>query len=196
MTQKRFAILDRDGTVIVERNYLSDPAQVELIPGAAQGLRELRELGFGLLVVTNQSGIGRGYFNETRLAEVHQKLRELLAGEGIGLDGIYYCPHVPEDDCRCRKPETRLLEIAAADHSFDPGQSFVIGDKPCDVELGRNIGAPTILVRTGYGQEIAAKKLANPDYVAKDLCDAARIIRELLSSYGREVSQGDPVLSV
>lgn len=176
MNKRPFAVLDRDGTLIVERNYLSKPDDVELIPGTVEGLRELSKLGFGLVVITNQSGIGRGYFDEAQLALIHRRLNDLLAREGINLAGIYYCPHTPENQCRCRKPQTKLLEMAAAQLEFDPRQSFVIGDKACDVDLGRNAGATTILVQTGYGQQVAAQKLTSPDYVARNVQDAARII--------------------
>ncbi len=188
MMQKLFAIFDRDGTVIVERNYLSEPHEVELIPGAAEGLRELRKIGLGLLVVTNQSGVGRGYFDEVKLAAIHEQLTNLLAAQGVILDGIYYCPHKPEDGCRCRKPQPRLVELAAAEHGFDPGLSFVIGDKPCDIDLGRSVGATTILVGTGYGRQVAADGLTSPDHVANDVRHAARIIGRLVSSNGSGVA--------
>ncbi len=186
MVQRPFAVLDRDGTLIVERNYLSEPNEVELIPGTIEALRELSRLGFGLVVITNQSGIGRGYFDETQLAGIHDRLTDLLAGEGISLAGIYYCPHLPEDLCRCRKPQPKLLELASAQLEFDPRQSFVIGDQACDIDLGRSAGATTILVQTGYGRQVAAQKLTSPDYVAHDLRDAARIIKGLKASNGRE----------
>ncbi len=182
MLHRPFAILDRDGTLIVERNYLSIPEEVELIPGAVEGLRQLSELGFGLVVITNQSGIGRGYFDEAQLARIHCRLNDLLAREGITLAGIYYCPHIPENHCRCRKPQTKLLEMAAAQLEFDPRQSFVIGDNACDIELGRNAGATTILVQTGYGLQVAAQNLTSPDYVARHVQDAARIIAGLVTS--------------
>ncbi len=150
---RRYVLLDRDGTVIVERNYLSDPSQVELIPGAAEGLRSLSRMGLGLLIVTNQSGIGRGYFDDARLAEIHGRMCGMLADEGVVLDGIYVCPHTPEEGCDCRKPRTGLISQAAARHGFEPAEAFVIGDKACDIELGQRIGACTLLVRTGYGAQ-------------------------------------------
>ena len=104
---RRFVILDRDGTICAERHYLSRPDQVELLPGAARGLRALRRLDLGLIVVTNQSGIGRGYFGEADLRAVHAQLRRLLAAEQIALDGVYCCPHLPEDECGCRKKESK-----------------------------------------------------------------------------------------
>ena len=182
MKQRRFVALDRDGTIIVERQYLSDPREVELIPGAASGLRQLSETGLGLVVVTNQSAIGRGFFDEKRLDLIHQRLCELLASEGVYLDGIYSCPHMPEDDCSCRKPRPGLLELAAKELDFDPQACFVIGDKVCDIELGRRVGATTFLVRTGYGAQVAAETTVAPDYIVDDLWDAAQVIERLLAA--------------
>jgi D-glycero-D-manno-heptose 1,7-bisphosphate phosphatase len=180
VTQCRFAILDRDGTIIAERHYLSDPEQVELLPGASLGLRQLAQMGLGLVVVTNQSGIGRGFFDRDRLEQIHQRMQDLLAAEGVDLDGIYFCPHIPADACQCRKPRAGLVERAARDLGFDPKESFAIGDKPCDIELGQRVGATTFLVRTGYGAQVAAGNEAQPDYVVDDLSEAQKIIRRLL----------------
>ena len=119
MSQRRFVLLDRDGTLIVERNYLSDPDQVELIPGAAAGLRRLAARGLGLVLVTNQSGIGRGFFDAARLAEIHERLTALLRAERVELDGIYVCPHHPDQACDCRKPRPALVLRAAAELGFD-----------------------------------------------------------------------------
>jgi D-glycero-D-manno-heptose 1,7-bisphosphate phosphatase len=171
-------MLDRDGTIIAERHYLSHPDQVELMPGSASGLRTMRDLGCGLLVLTNQSGIGRGYFDVDMLAKVHGRMTELLAAEGVELDGIYYCPHTPEQCCDCRKPATGLALRAAAEHGFEPATGFVVGDKRCDVDLGRNIGARSILVRTGYGNEEARLPDLRVDHICDDLADAASFIAE------------------
>lgn len=180
MTQKRFVVLDRDGTIIVERHYLSDPEGVELLPRVARGLQQLSVLGLGLIVVSNQSGVGRGFFDTTRLALIHQRLCDLLAAAGIHLDGIYVCPHTPEDDCVCRKPRTALLERAAQELDFDPRAAFVIGDKSCDIELGQRVGATTCLVRTGYGAEVATDATVNPDYIVDGVWEAAQVIARLL----------------
>ena len=182
MTQRHFVVLDRDGTIIVERYYLSDPLQVELIPGVAAGLRQLSEMDLGLVVVTNQSALSRGFFDKARLNLIHQRLRELLYAEGVYLDGIYICPHRPEDNCLCRKPKIGLLELAAKELNFDPQASFVIGDKACDIELGQRVGATTFLVRTGYGAQVAAETMATPDYVVDDVRDAAQVIGRLLTT--------------
>jgi D-sedoheptulose 7-phosphate isomerase len=180
MTRRRFVILDRDGTIIVERHYLSDPEGVELLPRVASGLRRLSTMGLGLVVITNQSGIGRRLFNTTQLALIHQRLCALLEREGIQLDGIYVCPHTPEDDCVCRKPKTGLLDQAAKDLDFDPEDAFVIGDKACDIELGQRVGAATFLVRTGYGTQVAADPTVSPDYVVDGTWEAAQVIERLL----------------
>ncbi|MEG3889949.1 HAD family hydrolase [Microcoleus sp. Z1_A1] len=185
--QRRFVLLDRDGTIIKECHYLSDPCRVELLPRAAEGLRLMQEMGLGLVAVTNQSGIGRGFFDEVRLGKIHQRLRELLAHAGVYLEDIYFCPHTPLDDCQCRKPRTGLVEQAAEKYGFNPQDTFVIGDKPCDIELGQRVGAITFLVRTGYGAEVAASQTLSPDYVVDDLLEAARIIERLIALETRKI---------
>jgi len=180
MTANRFVILDRDGTINAECKYLSQPEQVELLPGAASGLRQMRALGLGLILITNQSSVGRGYFDYPRLESIHQRLRDLLAVEGVVLDAIYVCPHTPEDDCDCRKPKTGLLEQAGRDYGFDPLTCFVVGDKAVDIELGQRAGATTFLVRTGYGAELEREGTVRPDYVVDDLEQAAQVIEGLL----------------
>jgi len=187
--QRRFAVLDRDGTVIVERHYLSAPEQVELIPGVASGLRQLREVGLGLVLITNQSAIGRGFFDQSRLDAIHERLRELLRAEGVYLDGIYVCPHKPEDDCLCRKPKTGLLDLAARELGFDGQASFVIGDKPCDIELGQRAGATTLLVLTGYGTQVSLERTITADYTVATLGEASQIIRHLLTAGERTAAR-------
>jgi D-glycero-D-manno-heptose 1,7-bisphosphate phosphatase len=180
MMGRRFVVLDRDGTVIVERHYLSEPDQVELLNGVGAALRRLRELGLGLVLVTNQSAIGRGFFDRSRLESIHRRLSDLLEAERVRLDGIYFCPHTPDDECACRKPQPGMIETAAVELDFDPRQCFVIGDNDCDVELGRRVGATTILVRTGHGAKVAAEAKAQPDYVVDDLAEGAQMIERLV----------------
>ncbi|HVX16274.1 MAG TPA: HAD family hydrolase [Pirellulales bacterium] len=177
---KRFVLLDRDGTINVERHYLSDPEQIELLPNAAAGLAEMQRLGLGLAVVTNQSGVARGLFDEARLEQIHDRLRELLRVSGVELAAIACCTHHPDAGCRCRKPLPGLVEAVARDHEFSAWASFVIGDKPCDVDLGQAIGATTLLVRTGYGLRHATDAAVRPDYIVDDLLHAARVIGGLL----------------
>ncbi len=182
MPQRRFVVLDRDGTIIVERHYLSNPHQVELLPNAANGLCYMQEMGLGLVVVTNQSGIGRGFFDEDCLDHIHKQMRILLEAEGIYLDALYFCPHTPEDNCLCRKPRTGLIELAAEELDFDPKDCFVIGDKSCDIELGRRVGAKTILVRTGYGAQLISDPTLTPNYIVDDLWAASQVIREVFET--------------
>jgi D-glycero-D-manno-heptose 1,7-bisphosphate phosphatase len=191
MKPRRFAVLDRDGTIIVERHYLSDPAQVELIPGVADGLRRLRQSGLGLIVITNQSGIGRGFFDWTCLERIHGRLHEVLRAERVAVDGLYVCPHTPQAGCPCRKPKPALLQQAAQAHGFEPRGSFVIGDKACDIELGRAVGAVTFLVRTGYGGQVSREKRVHPDYIVDDVAAAALIIRRLLAVDGEGAELDD-----
>lgn len=172
-----FVLLDRDGTIIHDSHYLSDPDGVELLPGAALGLRKLRESGFGLLVVTNQSGIGRGYFTQEDMHAVHARLEEILRAQGVVLDGFLFCPHAPpkpgETGCDCRKPLPGMGNQAMRHYGMVPEQSFMVGDKACDVDFGRNCGLRTVLVRTGYGAKQEADNACAPDYVADDLGQAA-----------------------
>jgi D-glycero-D-manno-heptose 1,7-bisphosphate phosphatase len=178
--KKRFVILDRDGTINIHKNYISDPDEIELIPGAAEGLRLMKKLGVGLIVITNQSAVGRGYFDLARLKEINGRLVELLHAENVVLDGIYYCPHTPEDQCNCRKPKPALVEKASMELGFNPSASFVIGDNVCDIELGQNIAATTILVRSGYGDSIAQSGVITPDFIAVDLVNAAQFIGDFI----------------
>lgn len=143
--------VDRDGVLVVEKDYLGDPAQVELFPGVGAALRSARAAGFTLIGLSNQSGIGRGYFGEAELDRVMQRLDEMLAVENAALDGFFYCPHHPEAGCRCRKPAPGLLEEAAAVVNRDTTASWMVGDKFSDVALGRDAGMGAVLVRTGYG---------------------------------------------
>lgn len=175
---RRFVLLDRDGTLIAERNYLTRPEKVELLPATGRGLRLLNHLGLGLAVLTNQSGLGRGYFDRPALDAIHARLTRLLAAEGVSLAGIYFCPHVPEDDCDCRKPRVGLAQRAAVELNFDLASSFVIGDQACDIELGRRLGATTFLVRTGYGT-LHERDDVRADYIVDDVLAAAHVIRAL-----------------
>jgi len=175
--ERRFVILDRDGTIIEEREYLSDPEQVTLIPGAGAALRELRRMGYGLIVITNQSGIGRGFFDLGQLQRVHKRLEELLQSEGIHLDGLYVCPHTPDDNCDCRKPKLGLLQKTVIDLGFSMANSIVIGDKATDIEMGRMAGALTFLVRTGYGAQFENDAAA--DFVVDDMAAAAQALERL-----------------
>jgi D-sedoheptulose 7-phosphate isomerase len=177
----RLVILDRDGTINVEKHYLSDPGQLELIDNAAQGVRLLRGMGLKVVVVTNQSAVDRGYLDLEALDGIHRRLSELLRMQGAEIDAIYFCPHRPEENCRCRKPGVELLEQAASDFGADLREAFVVGDKSCDIEMGRRVGATTLLVRTGYGHRTLADQETSVDYVVEDLLGAARVIETILN---------------
>jgi D-glycero-D-manno-heptose 1,7-bisphosphate phosphatase len=176
MTDRRFVLIDRDGTINVEKHYLSDPDQVELYPGVAAAIRRLNQLNMGVVVITNQSGVARGYFDLARLEQIHTRLYALLESEGAAIDGIYICPHGPDDDCDCRKPLPGMVSQAVAEHHFDPARAFMIGDKEVDVELGQAVGAQTFLVRTGHGPKFVEGTKA--DHVVDDLAAAVRIIEK------------------
>jgi histidinol-phosphate phosphatase family protein len=187
---RRFVALDRDGTLIVERHYLADPAGVQLVAGAGASLRHLSGLGCGLVVVTNQSGIGRGFFSPRQVELVHRRLRGLLEAEGVQLDGIYVCPHAPADGCACRKPGVALMERAASELGFDPREAFVVGDKECDIEMGKRVGATTLLVRTGYGEQVERGARVAPDFVVDGLVEAAGVIGTRVGRDGGRSAHG------
>lgn len=164
MTRHAAVFLDRDGTINREVDYLSDPEQLELLPGVADALRRLKEAGYLLCVVTNQSGVARGRFDEDRLLEIHARLEELLAAEGVALDWIRYCPHHPTEGrpgyrarCSCRKPRPGMLVEAAALLEIDLERSWCVGDSVRDVRAGELAGAMGLLVRTGKGADEARK---------------------------------------
>lgn len=177
---KSLVLLDRDGTINVERHYLSSPNQVELLPGAAEGIRFMRCLGLTTIVVTNQSAIGRGYFDVETLDRIHQRLRRVLAARGASLDAIYVCPHSPEVGCRCRKPAPGLALRAAYEFGCDLSCSFVVGDRKSDMEMGNRIGATTLLIRNDH--DLAVTTDARADFVVGNLLEAAHIIQALVSA--------------
>jgi D-glycero-D-manno-heptose 1,7-bisphosphate phosphatase len=169
----RVVILDRDGTIVVDRGYLGDPAGLEFEVGAAEGLQWLYSNGYRLIVITNQSGIGRGLFSLERLQAMNSRLTEMVASAGAQLEGIYFCPHTPDDHCDCRKPELGLMTRAALELGFIPALATVIGDKKSDIEFGRRAGARTILI--GHEAPCAAPG-ARPDIIAANLGEAARAL--------------------
>jgi len=176
----RAVFLDRDGTINVDRHYLSDPAQFELIPGdTGAALRRLQDAGFLLIVVTNQSGIGRGYYTEANLHAVNARMIAELAAYGVRFARIYYSPEAPEQPGRGRKPSPEFLFDARDEFNLDLAQCFMVGDKYIDIETGWNAGCGrSILVRTGYGAEaerIYAGRLRDA-LVVDDLSAAVRAI--------------------
>jgi len=163
--------LDRDGTLMRDVDYCGDPKEVEVFPRASESLRRLKEKGFKLIVITNQSGIGRGYFTELEYRAVETEfLRQI--GDGL-IDASYHCPDLPTSNSIRRKPGPGMIFEAQRDHRLDLRRSFFVGDKASDIGCGRNAGLRTILVRTGYG---ATETNCDADWVARDLNHAAEII--------------------
>ncbi|KYO49592.1 HAD family hydrolase [Tistrella mobilis] len=170
---RRYALLDRDGTINLDTGYLADPAGFELLPGALVGLKRLVAAGFGLVVVTNQSGIARGLIRPAALEAIHERMCQLLAPHGIRFDAIEICPHGPDEGCDCRKPSPGMVRRAAARLGFDPTRAVVFGDKPSDMGLARAVGAMAVLI----GDEAAAGASdPAPDLWAPDLDAAARLV--------------------
>lgn len=176
--------LDRDGTIAEEVGYLNHLNRFRMFPFAATAIRRFNEKNVPVVVVTNQSGIGRGYFPESVALSVHELMTQQLAAEGARIDAIYYCPHTSAENCGCRKPKIGMLVRAASDNGLDLERSFVVGDRYSDVQLAQHVRARSILVRTGYGQgELAwhsATWPVQPDFVANNLTDAADwILRQI-----------------
>jgi len=138
--------LDRDGTIIKDVKYISRPEQVELVEGAAEAIARVNAVLVPVVVATNQSGIGRGYFTLADYESVKQRVEDLLAERGAHVDATYYCPHKPEDGCRCRKPDTEMFEQAAADLGIELGKALFIGDRWRDVEPSLRFGAHGVLI--------------------------------------------------
>lgn len=166
--------LDRDGTIARDVPYCRRPEDFEILPGVPEAIRLLNQNGFRIVVITNQSGIARGYFDEQTLAQIHNKMEGELAQDGAQVDAIYYCPHHPDDGCRCRKPKTALFLKAAKELGIDFGLSYVVGDMQIDIDAGKALGCKTVLVTTGpqKGSDI----IDPPGYTANGLLDATQWI--------------------
>src|SRR5947199_10026958 len=163
--------LDRDGTIIEDRDYCSDPNDVEIFPGAPEALRRLKSNGFKLIIITNQSGIGRGLFTLEQYQAVEAEVLRQL-GNGL-IDATYFCPDAPSQHSNCRKPATGMVCAAAREHQLDLSRSFLVGDKETDVECGHNAGVRAIRVKTGPHRDTGD---SNADWIAEDLSAAAQIV--------------------
>ena len=172
----RAAFLDRDGTIARDVHYCRRPEDFEILPTVPEAIRLLNENSFKVIIITNQSGIARGYFTEETLARIHQKMKEELAQSGVKIDAIYYCPHHPDDNCECRKPETALFLKAAKELDIDFSSSFVVGDMQMDIDAGRALGTKTVLVTTGPKGD--NEIIDPPDYTANNLLEAAKWISQ------------------
>jgi D-glycero-D-manno-heptose 1,7-bisphosphate phosphatase len=167
--------LDRDGTIIDEIGYLDDPEKISFYPGAIEAMKELQSAGYLLIVVTNQSGIGRGYFSEETAAAVNFSMFNKLLEQGVVISAAYFCPHHPDADCRCRKPDTLMAERATRDLGVDTAQSWMIGDTARDVIMGAASGLKTALVETGKADK---GNLPDGTFRIQDLSKAAAYILE------------------
>jgi histidinol-phosphate phosphatase family protein len=174
--KKRAVFLDRDGTLIVDKNYLSDPTGVVLFDRTIESLIRMMQLSLSLVVVSNQSGVGRGYFSMKDVDAVNSRIDSLLRQDGIEIAGWYVCPHAPDEKCSCRKPKPGMIEAASQDLGLDPSRSYVIGDKRADIDLALAVGACGILVTTGYGANDTeyARSIGAP--VCADLLAASELI--------------------
>ena len=178
--------LDRDGTLNFDPGYLNQPEQLRLLPGVGPAVARLNRAGFKTVVLSNQSGVARGLITQDQLEAIHQRLRELLAEDGAWLDGIFICPHHPDEGCICRKPAPGLVHRALQELGVFPGNAIVIGDKATDMELARNVGALAVFVRSGNAPEEEQARMSErglePDYVACDLTEAVRWILETVKT--------------
>jgi D-glycero-D-manno-heptose 1,7-bisphosphate phosphatase len=172
--------LDRDGTISEEVGYLNHASRFRMFPFTGSAIRSLNEAGFAVVLVTNQSGVARGYFPETLLDEVHQKMIQELTDQQARIDGVYYCQHGSADDCDCRKPRTGMIVRAAEELGLNIPRSYVVGDRYSDIETGFQAGARTVFVKTGYGLGEwtwrSKEWPRQPDCIAEDLQEAAKWI--------------------
>ena len=186
-TKRRAVFLDRDGTINVEKDYLYKIEAFEFIPGAQEAIKRLKEAGFVVIVVSNQSGVSRGYFDEDAVNRLHQHIQSELTAYGTSIDAFYFCPHHPDKglgdykvDCNCRKGKPGMLLQAAREHDIDLQNSFMVGDKLADIEAGERAGCKSILVLTGYGEATALTPEAASVVKCQDLGCASTLIRDYL----------------
>jgi D-glycero-D-manno-heptose 1,7-bisphosphate phosphatase len=192
--KKRPAIfLDRDGVIIEEVNYLSHPDQIRLIPGSAEAISLLNQLHIPVVVVSNQAGVARGFFEESAIPKVHSRLKELLVEKNAHWDEIFYCPHHPNGNipkyavrCTCRKPEPGMLIQAAQLLNLTLTNSWLIGDNISDIQAGLSVGCRTILVETGHGKQFALET-PKPTTLKKNLAEAVKFIFES-NSFPKQLS--------
>jgi D-glycero-D-manno-heptose 1,7-bisphosphate phosphatase len=170
---KKAVFIDRDGTLIEDVGYLARLEDLRVFPFTSEAVRLLKENGFLVIVITNQSGIGRKIYTEAAMRAIHERMQEDLENM---LDGFYFCPHLPGDGCACRKPNLGMLEAACSDLAIDMERSWMIGDKAIDIQTGKNAGIKTAMVLTGYGGRDADGEAMEPDVMAEDLLDAVKKI--------------------
>ncbi len=169
--KQKAVFIDRDGTLIEEVNFLHKVEELRFFPFTVEAIRLLKEDGFLIIVITNQSGIGRKIFQESAMHEIHEKIQDEVSDD---LDGFYFCPHLPDEGCLCRKPNLGMIETACSHFEIDLENSWMIGDKAIDIETGFNAGINTALVLTGYGQRTLESLERKPDVIAENLLEAVK----------------------
>jgi D-glycero-D-manno-heptose 1,7-bisphosphate phosphatase len=176
--EKQKAIfLDRDGVINVDKEYLHEPQQFELEKNVAKGIKIMQDMGYKLIVITNQGGIGLGYYTKEDFYKVNREMFKQLGKNNINIDKVYFCPHMSSEECTCRKPKTGMITRGQEELNLDLKKCFVIGDKTADIKAGNDSGCKTILVKTGHkGKDNRYK--AKPTYIADDLLDSANYIKE------------------
>ena len=189
----RAVFLDRDGTISRDVNYCRRPEDFEILPGVPQGIRLLNDHGFKVVVITNQSGIARGYFTEETLSLIHHKMKEQLHERGAFVDAIYFCPHHPDDNCECRKPKDRLLLRAAQHIGIDLRLSYMIGDDPKDVQAGRTAGCKTVWITADPDNMNGRTQHESPNHIASSLYQAVEwVLHDAQSKVVHSMEPKDP----
>lgn len=174
--KQKAVFLDRDGTLIEEVNFLATVEETELFSFTIEALKLFRDAGFLLFITTNQSGIARGYFDASAVNAIHAKIQNELKANSLRIESFHFCPHFPDAGCKCRKPNTGMIEQALENFDVDLSQSWMIGDKILDIEMGFNAGTKTALVKTGYGKEHQDELTRKPDIIAENLLQAAKLV--------------------
>ena len=177
--KKKAFFLDRDGTVIKEVNHLSTVEETELYPYTIEALKLLKDAGFIFFITTNQSGVARGYFDASAVNAIHAKIQNELKANGLQMESFHFCPHMPDAGCKCRKPNTGMIEQACENFDIDLSESWMVGDKKLDIGMGFNAGTKTALVKTGYGEKHQSELDRQPDIIADNLLEVAKIVTEL-----------------
>lgn len=173
--QNKAVFIDRDGCINVDHEYIHEPEKFQLEKNAGEGIKKMQDMGYKIIVQTNQGGIGLGYYTKEDFYKVNREMFKQLGQQGINVDKVYFCPHMPSEKCICRKPATGMIERGREELDLDLKKCFVIGDKTADIKAGKDAGCIAILVKTGHAGE-DGRYDAKPDYTAQDLLDAADYI--------------------
>lgn len=173
MNSDKFIFIDRDGVIVRDKNYLYKIEDMEFLPGVTEGMKKIQNLGFQFVIISNQAGIARNLYTENDAKAFNNELVRRLNDNGISILACYFCPHHPDfsGECECRKPKIGLVEMATKNFGIIPSQSIFIGDKDCDIELGKKCSGITLLINNGQ-----YKTIVNPDFMVKNLVEAAEIV--------------------